>query len=98
MKLNRDIFNKRWLGFTLSLCAAVLFYVVIMHLNVFARAITSVFGFFLPVVIVFCIAYVLSPLVAYTHKTLFSPSSRSLPAGGCLSRWSSSCSCWDWRF
>lgn len=71
MKLNRDIFNKRWLGFTLSLCAAVLFYVVIMHLNVFARAITSVFGFFLPVVIAFCIAYVLSPLVAYTHKTLF---------------------------
>lgn len=71
MKFNRDIFNKRWLGFTLSLCAAVLFYVVITHLDVFGRGLAAFFGFFIPVVIGGCIAFVLSPLVAYTQKMLF---------------------------
>lgn len=49
-------------------CAVILFYVLLTHLDVFGKALLSLFGFFLPVILGVCIAYILNPLVGLVQE------------------------------
>jgi predicted PurR-regulated permease PerM len=63
--------GKRWSAYASAACVAVLFYVILTHLNVIFQGIGSFFGFISPILIAVVIAYVVNPLVNLIRKTLF---------------------------
>ncbi|MGN0710092.1 MAG: AI-2E family transporter, partial [Anaerovoracaceae bacterium] len=50
-------------------CIAILFYVVIMHLNMFGKAIGSLLGFISPVFFGLVLAYIMDPIVRKIEKS-----------------------------
>lgn len=71
MKMNKDWMEKRWGAYTVATCSAVVLYLVLSHLNLFAKGIGAVYGFISPVFIGIVIAYVVDPLVVFIQVHLF---------------------------
>ena len=63
--------EKRWGAYTVATCSAVVLYLVLSHLNLFAKGIGAVYGFISPVFIGIVIAYVVDPLVVFIQVHLF---------------------------
>lgn len=60
--------SREWNPRVRSACAIILFYVLLTHLDVLGKALLSLFGFFLPVILGVCIAYILNPLVELAQE------------------------------
>lgn len=71
MKFHKDLFDRQWVKFTLSLCVAVLFYVCLSHLNLFCTAIAKLWNFTYPVLVGLVLAYIFNPLVKLIRRSLF---------------------------
>ena len=68
MKMNKNWLDQKWGAYTVATCSAVVLYLVLSHLNLFARGIHAIYGFVSPVFIGVVIAYVFDPLVVFIHK------------------------------
>jgi len=68
--------GKQWGVYASAACVAVLFYVILTHLNVIFHGIGIFFGFISPILIAAVIAYVINPLVNLFRRTLFVKISR----------------------
>ena len=66
MKDTRD-----WIKFTISLCIAILFYVMLNNLNEISKCIESVGIILRPIIIGIAISFIVNPLVNYTEKHWF---------------------------
>ncbi|MCR5785920.1 MAG: AI-2E family transporter [Eubacterium sp.] len=71
MKFNKDFFGKRWVSYTVALCAAVVLYLFLANIGVFWSGLLRVFNFIYPVFIGLCIAYLLNPVVDAFEKFVF---------------------------
>lgn len=69
-KLKGYIKDHQVVSYTVGLCAAILFYVVITHLHIILKGIKLFLGFFSPVFLGLIIAYVLDPIVRFFEKKL----------------------------
>ena len=68
MKLSEKLHKTQWSLDARSICAIILFYVLLTHLSALEKALLSLFGFFLPVILGVCIAYILNPLVELAQE------------------------------
>ncbi len=71
MKFLDELKKKPWANAAIAACIAILFYVVITHLYIFANGLAVFYGWIRPIVIGLVLAYVLDPLVAFFERTLF---------------------------
>lgn len=70
-KTKKKIIGNRWLHLTLALCAAVVVYLCLAHIDLFFKGLGGFFGFISPVIIGIIIAYVLDPLARIFEKYIF---------------------------
>ena len=70
MNENR-VSRRAWLPHALSLCAAVVVYVVLTHFSTLWAGIKSFLGFFSPVFLAAVIAYLVNPLANFFRRTFF---------------------------
>ncbi len=82
MKIHKELFDRQWVRITLSLCAAVLFYVCLSHINLLFIAIGQIWKVTYPVFIGLVIAYILNPLVRLIRKSLLRGMKRPKAAWG----------------
>ncbi|MCR5179091.1 MAG: AI-2E family transporter [Lachnospiraceae bacterium] len=71
MKFIDELKKKPWANAAIAACIAILFYVVITHLYIFAKGLSIVYGWIRPLVIGLVLAYVLNPLANFFEKSLF---------------------------
>ena len=71
MKMNKNWLDQKWGAYTIATCSAVVLYLALSHLNLFAKGIHAIYGFVSPVFIGVVIAYVFDPLVVFIHKLFF---------------------------
>ncbi len=72
MKLFKSsLFEKKWFAYTFALCAAVLLYLFLTHVPVLLKGLQAIVNFIFPVIVGFCIAYVLDPVASFFQKYLF---------------------------
>ena len=71
MKFNKDNLNKNWVAYTIATCSAVVLFVLLTHLNIFAGGFARLVGYCSPVIIGVIIAYVLDPLVKLFEQYVF---------------------------
>ena len=71
MKMNKNWLDQKWGAYTIATCSAVVLYLALSHLNLFAKGIHAIYGFVSPVFIGVVIAYVFDPLVVFIHKHFF---------------------------
>ena len=71
MKWFKKWSGHRWSSYAAAACIAVLFYVILTHLNVIFHGIGVFFGFISPVLIAIVIAYIINPLVNLIRRTIF---------------------------
>lgn len=62
--------ETKWGSYTFALCAAVLFYTLISHLNVILSGIATFIGYFTPVIYGVILAYIMDFLVKYVERIL----------------------------
>ncbi|MBQ5484553.1 MAG: AI-2E family transporter, partial [Lachnospiraceae bacterium] len=62
--------ETKWGSYTFALCAAVLFYILISHLNVILGGIATFVGYFTPVIYGVILAYIMDFLVKYIERLL----------------------------
>lgn len=71
MKWFKKWSGHRWSSYAAAACIAVLFYVILTHLNAIFHGIGVFFGFISPVLIAVVIAYIINPLVNLIRRTIF---------------------------
>lgn len=79
MKFSKNFHKELWAQIALGLGAAILFYLILSHINVIAKSISSVATVMRPVLLGLVIAYVLHPLVNFFEQTIFSKIKRFRP-------------------
>ncbi|MBQ1548333.1 MAG: AI-2E family transporter [Lachnospiraceae bacterium] len=67
----KQITEKSWFNNAVALCIAVLFYVIITHLNVFGKAIAAIGSFVYPIFAGAIIAYLINPLMMLFYNKVF---------------------------
>ena len=72
MKFRNYFEEKKWLQYTIAACSAVLFFVVLTELNAIFAQIGKFMTLIRPVVFGVVIAYLISPLVNFLNRTLYS--------------------------
>ena len=82
MKIHKELFDRQWVRITLSLCAAILFYVCLSHINLLFTAIGQIWKVTYPVFIGLIIAYILNPLVKLIRRSLLRGMKRPKAAWG----------------
>jgi predicted PurR-regulated permease PerM len=65
------LLEKKWFAYTFALCSAVVLYLFLTHVPVLLTGLKAVVDFVFPVIVGFCIAYVLDPVAGFFQKTLF---------------------------
>ena len=71
MRFLNELKKKPWANAAIAACIAILFYVVITHLYIFANGLAVFYGWIRPIVIGLVFAYVLDPLVDFFERTVF---------------------------
>lgn len=71
MKLNDTFKNKKWTGYTVTACIAVVLFVALSNLGQVFEALGVVYGYIKPVVIGIVIAYIINPLAEFFKRTIF---------------------------
>ena len=71
MKFNKDWLKEKWVAYTIAACSAVLFYVLLSHINLFFKALSAIYGVIKPVFFGLIIAYIMDPLVKILEKKVF---------------------------
>lgn len=71
MKFKKNWLDKRWVGYTLAACIAVVLYLFLSHINLLGEAIVAVVGFISPVISGIIITYVIDPLVHLISHLFF---------------------------
>ncbi len=71
MKLNEKLFKKRWFGYTLATCSAVLVYVILGHLTEIFRGLGAFFEFIQPVISGIIVAYIFNPCANFFERKVF---------------------------
>ena len=82
-----NLTNKKWFGYTIATCSAVLLYAILSHLGDMFAALGTFFSFLRPIISGIIIAYVINPLANFFDRKVF----RNLK--GEKTRWSLSCIC-----
>ena len=67
----KSILRNRWLQLTVSLCIAVLFYLIMSHINLLLKGLGSLVSFITPVLSGFVLAYVMNPLANVFEDYVF---------------------------
>lgn len=70
MKFNKDLLDKKWVAYTVATCSAVLLYLFLTNLNVFAGGLAAFADIVSPVFSGLIVAYVMEPLVSFFQKKL----------------------------
>ncbi|MEE1115079.1 MAG: AI-2E family transporter [Eubacterium sp.] len=65
MKFNKNFFKGTWRDYALAACIAVLFYVLLTHLNIIYSGLKEIFRILIPILLGLVIAYVMNPLVGF---------------------------------
>lgn len=71
MKFNKDLLDKKWVAYTIATCSAVLLYLFLTNLKVFAGGLAVFADIVSPVFGGLIVAYVMEPLVSFLQKKLF---------------------------
>ncbi|MGI6117929.1 MAG: AI-2E family transporter [Bilifractor sp.] len=71
MKWFKKWSGKSWSGYAAAACVAVLFYVILTHLDIIFGGIGAFFGFISPVIVGMVMAYIINPLVNLLRRTVF---------------------------
>ena len=71
MKWFRRNLSKNWLSLTVAICIGVVLFVFLSHLGDVGRAIAYLWRLVSPVILGFCIAYVLNPIAGGFDRTVF---------------------------
>ncbi len=71
MKFNKEWLEKRWVGYTIAACAAVVLYLLLSHLGTLGGILKAFVGILKPVIYGIMIAYVMEPLVRFFQKRVF---------------------------
>ena len=64
----KEIAKKRWFGYTVATCSAVVLYLVLTHLGYYTKQIGIFFGIISPIVIGVVVAYLLSPICGFFER------------------------------
>jgi len=65
------LLEKKWAANTFALCASVLFFLLVSHINYLFIGIGAVLGFIAPVIYGIIIAYLLNPIMKFFERTVF---------------------------
>ena len=71
MKKPDQLLQKPWAAYTFAACAAVILYMILSHLSVFAGWVAAVWKFLSPVVIGVVVAYLLNPVADFFEFKVF---------------------------
>lgn len=63
--------DGKWIPYTIAACTAVVLYVVLAHMGSIFKALDTIWGFILPVVLGAIIAYILNPLAKLLQRKVF---------------------------
>lgn len=63
--------ENRWGAYTFAICAGVILFVILDHLNVLWGGLMSFLGFCRPVIYGIVLAYIMDPLARFLQRTLF---------------------------
>ena len=63
--------RRNWLSLTVAICIGVVLFVFLSHLGDVGRAIAWLWNLFAPIILGFCIAYVLNPIAGGFDRTIF---------------------------
>ncbi|MBR0401612.1 MAG: AI-2E family transporter [Lachnospiraceae bacterium] len=63
--------RRNWLSLTVAICIGVVLFVFLSHLGDVGRAIAWLWNLFSPIILGFCIAYVLNPIAGGFDRTIF---------------------------
>lgn len=72
MNFKKNFDDKSWVPYTVAACSAVLLFVLLIKLNVIFAALGQFMGLIRPVIYGIVIAYLISPLVKFLEKNIFS--------------------------
>ena len=81
MKKLKSVFTKRWAGYTLTACIAVLLYETLEHFEVVRPLFEGLKGFFSPIIIGIAIAYLFDPVADDFLREGCSKTSKASPQG-----------------
>ncbi len=68
MKNLKDVTKKKWFGYTVATCSAVVLYLVLTHLTYYLSAVGKFFNLISPIVIGVILAYLLSPICGFFER------------------------------
>ena len=71
MKFNKDWTKKRWVGYTIAACSAVVLYFLLSHLHIIGRGIAGILGILAPIILGLVIAYILDPFAKFFELRVF---------------------------
>ena len=71
MKIKKAFEDKRWIPYTIAVCSGVLLYVILMRLKEIGLWFNNFTGLISPVIYGIVIAYLVSPLVSFLEKKVF---------------------------
>lgn len=71
MNIFDRIKNQKWVPYTIASCSAVILFVFLTNISVFAEGLKSIFSIIRPVILAIIIAYIMDPIARALEKTVF---------------------------
>ncbi|MBO4374170.1 MAG: AI-2E family transporter [Lachnospiraceae bacterium] len=72
MRFDKNWLEKKWVGYTIAACSAVLLFVLLMNIPIFISYVKVAVGYLKPVIAGVVIAYLLNPVLVFFERTIFS--------------------------